>query len=268
MRRWDDRRTALGLACVGLLLAAAPALAQRSSSFGSSGGFNGTSVGGSGSSGLASTGGGSGNNFLGMNSGTSGGSALGTNNFLGSSSGTGTNTGRGGTTQIGSTSFLGTTYGNPIAMGIGSATGTATTTNTTFGNPIYNLNSSTGRSGGGSASVSTSGQQTSNAGYNVRRLPGYATTIKIKDMPPPPTAGAVQGELQAMLNQTLAQSSDLDRRDSIQVVMDGPTVVLKGRVADDDERVLVDNMVKLTQGVGQVRNELTTMAATTASRNP
>ncbi len=78
----------------------------------------------------------------------------------------------------------------------------------------------------------------------------------------------VQGNLQAMLGQTLTQSSDLDRRDNIQVVMDGPAVVLRGRVADDDESRLVENMVKLTPGVNQVRNELTMMSAATASRGP
>ena len=71
-----------------------------------------------------------------------------------------------------------------------------------------------------------------------------------------------------MLAQTLAQSSDLDRRDSVHVLMDGQAVVLRGQVADDDERRLVENMVKLTPGVNQVRNELTMTPTTTASRAP
>jgi hypothetical protein len=271
MRRRNQRWTALGVSCVGLLLAAAPAFAQRNSSFGSSGGFGTTSIGGSGGSMGGSGGsmggfGGStagGNSFLGTGTGT------GANSFLGTGTGgTGANGGRGGaTTQIGGTSFLGSYYSNPLAMGLSGTTGTTGTTTTTFGNPLYNLSNTGARTG--TASVSSGGQSGQyGAGYNIRRLPAYAATIKIKDLPPQPTATQVQGDLQAMLNQTLTQSSDLDRRDAVQVVMDGPAVVLRGRVADDDESRLVENMVKLTPGVYQVRNELTMMSAATASRAP
>jgi len=263
MRRQDLGRTALGLACAGLLLATAPVFAQsgNSSSFGSSGGFNSTSIGG----GSSSSGGSGGSSFL---TGTSG---SGGSSFLTGTSGTsgmsGTNGGRsGGTTQVGSTSFLGSSYANPIAMGLSSGSGT-TTTNTAFGTALYNLNTNTNRSG--TATVSSSSQNSqSGAGYNIRRLPAYATTLKIRDLPPPPTATQVQSDLQAMLAQTLTQSSDLDRRDSVRVVIDGQAVVLRGQVADDDERRLVENMVKLTPGVNQVRNELTMMPTTTASRTP
>ncbi len=56
----------------------------------------------------------------------------------------------------------------------------------------------------------------------------------------------------------IAQSPDLDSRDSVRVVIDGQAVVLQGQVVDDDERRLVENMVLLTPHVYQVRNELTT----------
>lgn len=187
----DLRRTALGLASVGLLLVAAPAFAQNASSFGSSGGFNSTTIGGG--SGFGSSSGGAFGGSMGGNSafgGTGGGNSAfggtgGGNSAFGGTSGT--NAGRGGTTQVGSTSFLGAAYANPLAMGLSSGSGTTTTTNTAFGTALYNLN--TNRTGTASISSSTSGQQNSQfgAGYNIRRLPAYATTLKIRDLPPPPT---------------------------------------------------------------------------------
>ncbi len=255
MRR-NLRRSALGLACAGLLLAAAPAFAQNSS-FGSSGGFNSTSIGGSsGSSGGAfggSSSSGMGGNSAFGGSGSSGfGGTSGGNSAFGGTSGTGTTTGRGGTTQVGSTSFLGPSYGNPLALGLSTGTGT-TTSSTAFGTALYNLNTS--RTGTATVSTSSSNQNSQfGAGYNVRRLPGYATTLKIKDLPPPPTGAQVRTDLQTMI----ARSPDVDPRDSVRVVIDGSAVVLQGQVVDDDERRLIENMVRLTPNVYQVRNELTT----------
>jgi len=42
----------------------------------------------------------------------------------------------------------------------------------------------------------------------------------------------------------------------MRVDLDGPVVVLRGRVADDDERRLAENMARLSPGVREVRNEL------------
>ena len=42
----------------------------------------------------------------------------------------------------------------------------------------------------------------------------------------------------------------------ITVATDGNTVVLTGAVASDDERRLVENMIRLEPGVHSVRNEL------------
>ena len=56
----------------------------------------------------------------------------------------------------------------------------------------------------------------------------------------------------------IARSPDVDPRDSVRVVIDGSAVVLQGQVVDDDERRLIENMVRLTPNVYQVRNELTT----------
>ncbi len=253
MRR-DLRRSALGLACAGLLLAAAPAFAQNASSFGSSGGFNSTSIGGGGSSSsFGSSGGGAfgGSSSSGMGGNSAFGGTSGGNSVFGGTSGTSTTTGRGGTTQVGSSSFLGASYANPLALGL--TTGSGTTTSTAFGTALYNLNTS--RTGTATVSTSSSNQNSQfGAGYNIRRLPGYATTLKIKGLPPPPTGAQVRTDLQTMI----AQSPEVDPRDSVRIVIDGSAVVLQGQVVDDDERRLIENMVRLTPNVYQVRNELTT----------
>ncbi len=150
---------------------------------------------------------------------------------------------------VGATSFLGAYYGNPLAPGIPNAK-----TNAAFGSPLFTITNPTG-----TASVRTT---TQNSGYfgtavGVRRLPAYSTILKIKDMPPPETPAQVRTDLQVML----ARSGQLDARDAVRISMDGPAVVLQGEVVDGEERRLVENMVRLTPGVGDVRNEL-------AARNP
>jgi hypothetical protein len=58
------------------------------------------------------------------------------------------------------------------------------------------------------------------------------------------------------LQQIIARSSSLAASDSIRVVSDGATVVLRGIVADDHDRRLAEALVRLAPGVQTVRNEL------------
>jgi hypothetical protein len=144
---------------------------------------------------------------------------------------------------------MGAYYGNPLAQGL-------SVNQTNIGTPLYTLT--------GTAQTSTTSRNSTNQGsgyygapLGVRRLPAYATTLKIKDMPPPESPLEVRADLQNML----ARSGQLDSRDAVRILMDGQAVVLQGEVADEDERRLVENMVLLTPGVGAIRNEL-------AARNP
>lgn len=250
MRRQDLKITALGLACVGLLLAAAPAIAQNqmgsTSSFGNSSSSSGSLFGNSSSLGSNS----SSSSFIGGTPSSSSSSSFMGTTTTGTQIGT---TGRSGaTTTPGATSFLGANYANPLAMGLG--TGTVAK----FGSVMYNITATKP----GTATVNTAnlGSQSSGSGFNIRRLPAYAATLKINNMPPPPTALQVATDLQTML----VQSPQLDSRDAVHVFIDGRSVVLQGQVvggdasAADDERRLVENMVRLTPGVFQVRNEVTT----------
>jgi len=61
----------------------------------------------------------------------------------------------------------------------------------------------------------------------------------------------LQAELRGVLENVSAISSA-----NIQVVVAGPTVILRGRVADENERRLAEGLVRLTPGVHEVRNEL------------
>ncbi len=217
-------------------------------------------MGGGGSAGSSSPFGGS-SSSSGAGFGSSSGTSFGNTGF-GSGSSTGgslfgggtttegglSNTGSGANAAVGSTSFLGAYYLNPLAQGLN-------ITQTNIGKPLYTLTTTQGST----AAIRSTNQATSYYGapLGIRRLPAYATILKIKDMPPPPPPMAVRADLQNML----ARSAQLDSRDAVHILMDGQAVVLQGIVADADERRLVENMVLLTPGVTAIRNEL-------AARNP
>ena len=159
-----------------------------------------------------------------------------------------------GAARVGSTSFEGAYFINPFTLGLVGTNGTVSTTTGNFGSPLYTLPTLTT----GTASISSQSMTANNYGLGVgiRRLPAYATTLKFA-VPPPPPPAQVRFDLQNLLTQT----TQLDPRDSVRITMDGRAVVLQGRVVDDDERRLVQNMILLTPGVYQVRNELTVATA-------
>jgi len=65
-----------------------------------------------------------------------------------------------------------------------------------------------------------------------------------------------KGQVIAQLQGIIDQSSALRNPRMIQIAMDGRTVILRGKVADEDERRLAENLIRLTPGVRQVQNEL------------
>jgi BON domain len=185
---------------------------------------------------------------------SSGNSFIGGNTNLGSQQGTTGNVpGRMGasTSKPGTTSFLGPNYANPLAMGLGSNT-SITSAGPAFGTALYTITNTQTNTGRVTTSTTNQNNTSYGSGVGVRRLPAYATTLKIKDPPPPPSAAAVQLDLQNMI----VLSPQLDSRNAIRVLIDGQAVVLQGQVVDDEERRMVENMVRLTPGVGVVRNEL------------
>ncbi|MFO0847070.1 MAG: BON domain-containing protein [Gemmataceae bacterium] len=71
--------------------------------------------------------------------------------------------------------------------------------------------------------------------------------------PPPATPAQVQTDVQAILQ----RSTMLSAPAGVQVLTDGPVIVLRGAVKDEDEARLAEGIVRLNPGVRDVRNELT-----------
>lgn len=146
-------------------------------------------------------------------------------------------------------------YGNPLALGLAGRVGapnfyapiygTATTVTNQFG---------LGGSPYGSAGSSNLGSYAPVPGYGTatggRRAPQYAAVIAFDHPTTPPSR--LQTDLQAILD----RSSSLSPNRSIQVLVDGPVVVLRGTVASEHDRRLAENMLRLTPGVHEIRNEL------------
>jgi hypothetical protein len=158
-------------------------------------------------------------------------------------------------------------YANPLAAGLaGSGT---TTSRTTFGSALFaNVNPTTtsstsglgfagsrsgmgamggagfmGGLGGGTASIASSATTT-------RRAPTYSASLSFSNNT------AVPPRLQSSLQQIVTQSTALQASPGIQVAMEGSTVVLQGWAASDHDRRLAENMVRLTPGVRDVRNDV------------
>ena len=261
-----------------LLLWTGPAQAQQQSGSGfggmSSGGQGGGSIGGSfgGSSSSGSSSGGSfGGAFGSSSSGSSGGSFTGGNASFGGglSTTTGssfrTTTGAGAastgvtTYSVSPSNSLGTYYGNPTAMGAPGLTGQSN-----FGQPVYNINSTTSGSGAsgimGNFSGGSSGMQGGiSSATGVSFAPsssGQRTVAYVTAMSFPRSPQVFSGKVLGEVRQIIARSSALSSRDKIRVSMAGDTVILQGSVSDDHERNLAAALVSLTPGVHDVRNEL------------
>jgi hypothetical protein len=150
---------------------------------------------------------------------------------------------------------------NPYAAGLTS--GTTSRAAATFGQPLYNVTTTSVTTTGGTAALSrgsalggygglgtglgTSG--TSNA--SVRRSPQYGATISFR------YPRATNSRIQSEVANVLARSSALEASRGIQVEMRGNAIVLKGRAADAHDRKLAESLVRMTPGVHDVINEIT-----------
>jgi len=261
-----------GAAALSLWLAGSTVHAQTGGGGATGGGATGggaTGGGGTGGGGGGTGGGGTGGG------GSGGGGGLG----QGATSGTGARAGASGSSSgSDATNFLSTTYSNPLYMGrpnqaspfAGSSGGgdaaslSGGTTNSNqnvggFGQPSFGTSttarttgtattsSGLGRTGGGGGVVSFS-PSTQAATSRI----AYAATLKFATRPL--AASTLQNELRDMLD----RSSRLSNSGKIQVIVDtDKNVVVKGKVADDDERRLIEGMLRLTPGVRVIQNELT-----------
>jgi hypothetical protein len=271
------------LAGLALLATTLPVLGQGGGGGGGAGGGGGGLGGGGG--GATGGGGGLGGGGGGMPGGGGGGGGAGSGNALQSqtlnigtsgtqsaaayvntasgnitnrTTGTNSGAGRGGSSNylspgVSSANPFNSYFLNPFAPGLG--------TKTSFGTPLYanvfttstNTNFSANRAGGtgfggggglGGLGGGGSGTNTSST------APAYRMTVGFAARPPAPAA------LRADLQQVLAASTSLSESKGIQVAMDGSTVVLTGKAANDHDRRMAEGLVRLTPGVRDVRNQI------------
>ena len=218
---------------------------------GSSFGGGGTSLGGGGT-----TFGGGGTSFSGSGSllGGTGGMLGGTTSTVPGRTGAGGRTIGGSGTQISSTNFLAATFANPLFPGRPGSSNTAPAAGgfgqPSFGNVTTTSNTRTAGAGrgaiGGTASVGSNYGRVTNTNLPI----AFATELRFPA--PPIQVPQVQADLQGLINRT----SILKLPSAVRVEVSGNTVILRGRVADDDERRLIEGMVRLEPGIHDVRNEL------------
>lgn len=167
----------------------------------------------------------------------------------GGARGTGANTATTGT--------AGRTGGTGATTSLGGVSGTGTTgaagrTGTTgaFGGVAATGTGATGRTGAGG----TTGTNNQNSALSTGRQISYTQTLRI-----PGVAPIAPVQLQSDLQSMISSSSVISNTGGVQVSAgEGGVVLIRGRVADDDEARMVEGMIRLTPGVKDVKNELTT----------
>jgi osmotically-inducible protein OsmY len=138
----------------------------------------------------------------------------------------------------------------------GSAGGRGGTSSGAFGQTLYY------------ATTSTSGTNTTAANVNaLKAAAGYNSFGMKRDLPYSTVMGPSIGgsrasynpntaQLQSSLQSVVAQSQRLSPNRSVNVAMDGNTVVLQGYVDSPRDRRIAEGIMRVTPGVRDVRNEL------------
>jgi hypothetical protein len=229
-----------------------------SGGFGASGSTSGTSFTGSSGMNSSNRGGFSGNwagNFSGgSNRGTSTTGIFGTTGTFGS-----------GATGAGAGSVFSPYYFNPMAAGAPNVT------NPSFASPIYGGNATGGVQGGFGLGSGFAGNPSTQANLSAantgtgpttgaRRIQYYTASTGFDYRPAGPNQ--VQGEVERVLS----RSTSLGPNRNIQVAVEGPSLVLRGTVASDQDRHLAEALIRLTPGVYEVRNELEVAGTISQSR--
>ena len=113
-----------------------------------------------------------------------------------------------------------------------------------------------GRTGVGGLGIG--GQNSANQSGIVIPLPvQIAYTARMQFPTPPVPAGRIVSEVRAVLDNTSAIANPK----AVQIITDANNnVTIRGTVKDDDEARLVEGLVRITPGVGTIRNELTAQA--------
>lgn len=241
---------------------------------GAGGGFGGgagggTSIGGGGTSigGGSSFGGGTagGSSFSGTSlgsssfSGTAGGTGmLGTSTTIPGRTGAGGRAIGGGGVQISQTNFLQSSYANPLYPGRPGSTAIAPAAGG-FGQPSFGTVTTTGgtTTPGGATRRGGMAGGTASVNSNYGPVGSVVTPITFAAEVRFPAPAIQAPQLQADLLGVINRTSVIRQPGNIRIEVTGNTVILRGRAADDDERRLIEGMVRLEPGVHQVINQLT-----------
>jgi hypothetical protein len=152
-------------------------------------------------------------------------------------------------------------YANPYFQGQITAQTNATPGG--FGTPLYgaatggtgSINRGTG-GGIGGARPGQSGNQQSGILIPISVQMSYSAQMRF------PTAPVAVSRIQTDLRVVIDGTSEIANPKGVQVVTDDfNNVTLRGTVKDDDEARLVEGLVRLTPGVGFIKNELTATAS-------
>lgn len=216
--------------------------------FGTAGGTGNRTTGGFGTTGTTSggfgTAGGTGNRTTGGFGNTGGG-------FGGSTLGGGTGSTLGG---LGGTTGFGGNTGNRVGgLGNTGGFGTATTNTGAFGGTTGlggNLGNRAGGTLGGLGNTGMLTGSTSAAASGLKAGVLYSTVIRF------PVNTTPVEVVRTELSNVLASSTSLSAPANVRLEMDAGVVVLRGRVASWEEARHAENLIRLSPGVRDVRNEL------------
>jgi hypothetical protein len=165
------------------------------------------------------------------------------------------------------TNFLSTTFSNPLYEGRPNQTITATSSAQGGSSAASNsTNSSQDQPGGfgvpsfGTVTTTTTSSKsnsslTATASTTSTTTLAYSTVVKFKTIP------IVSTKLQADLRATIDGSNFIQKPSGIRIDVADRTVVLSGRVKNDDERRQAEALIRLTPGVRMVKNDLQVLEA-------
>jgi hypothetical protein len=195
-------------------------------------------------------------------------------------SGTGTGTSGGGVNQ---SNIFSSNFANPFSTGQINLNSNQRTMGT-FNTALYPISTpaaavtaaTTGSTGGagrvgglggrpGSATISGAGSSsnysfgTDTQNLNNTRRPSIGASIDPDDVRAALPSSEV---LAAGIHDVIDRSAGIRSKSDISVKMEGRNAILQGQVASEKERLQVEALIRLTPGLGQIRNELTVRAST------
>lgn len=151
--------------------------------------------------------------------------------------------------SIQASNFLGPSFANPYYSGVLANTRTNTFNPGGFGDPTFGKATAgtAARTGGAGGTFAT------DPGGQIVKLPRQiAYTAQLRFTPPTTPAPRLQADLRGLID----RAGLTVPAGSVQVMVDGNAVVLRGTVRDSDEARLVEGVVRLTPGVGRITNEI------------